>query len=341
MLLDREAAGEPERPGARTAAASGKPISAGDGIALFRIALASLVVWLVPQSRWRALSAAIARGIARLQRHREAERIDRVRAITGSRALALPVERVPLLFTAAYYENLMLIMAHYRPWTPHIETRLAGGDQIDRALERGRGVILWNGNLVFNSVVQPIALSRAGYRSHHLARRTHGFSATRAGMRFLNPIQTAVEDRYLASRILMGDNPLPAFVAMQRRLRRNEIVSLTAHEFGVQILEVPFGDGRLRIASGAVELALLTGATLLPAFTRRDEQGHYETRVLPPLHLPQHGDRETVCRDAVLRCVRRMEAYVMAHPEQWICWYRQARPSEAGEDRGVRRIPGL
>jgi len=342
MLLHRKQANEDSRRLREAPATSAdKLVSAYDCAALLRIALITLFVWLIPQRRWRALSEALAGGMARLRRGRRAERIERVRAIAGDRDLALPVERIPLLFTAAYYENLMLVLAHYRPWPVRLETRLAGGDQIDRALARGRGVILWNGNLVFNSVVRPIILSQAGYRSHHLARRTHGFSTTRVGMRFLNIIQTAVEDRYLAERILMGNNPLPAFVAMQRRLRQNEIVSLTAHEYGAQILEVPFGEGRLRIATGAIELALLTGATLLPAFTGRDEKGRFETRVLPPLQLPQYSDREAVCRDAALQYVRRMETYVMAHPEQWVCWYRQARPAEADDDHGIRRVPGL
>ena len=341
MALNRKAANQ-DRPqvGEAPAAPAAKPISAGDCAIMLRIALATLVVWLLPQACWRALSEAAASGIARLHPARQIMRSQRVSAIAGGRNLALPFERIPLLFTAAYYETLMLVMAHYRPWRVDIQTRLAGGDQIEQALARGRGVILWNGNLVFNSVVQPMTLAQAGYRSHHLARKTHGFSTTRFGMRWLNPIQTAVEDRYLASRILIGDNPMPAFVAMQRRLRQNEIVSLTAHEYGAQVLEVPFGAGRLRIASGAVELALLTGATLIPILTGRDKDGHYETRVLPPLQLPQHGDREAICRDATMQYVRRMEPYVLAHPEQWICWYRQARPAEVNEAGGVRRVPG-
>ena len=342
MLADRKAVNENARRPVDTPATSAtKLITKNDVSALLRIGLAALASWLVPQSRWRALSEALAGTIARLQPTRKAERIARVRAIAGSRELAIPAERIPLLFTAAYYENLILVMAHYRPWSVRLETKLAGGERIDEALAQGRGVILWNGNLVFNSVIQPITLSRAGYKSHHLARKPHGFSGTRFGMRFLNPIQTAVEDRYLAERILMGDNPLPAFITLQRRLRRNDIVSLTAHEYGTQILDVPFGDGRLRIASGAIELALLTGATLLPTFTGRSETGHFETRVLPPLQLPKHGDREAICRDAASQYVRRMESYVMAYPDQWICWYRQARPSEAGDEGGIRRVPGL
>ena len=93
--------------------------------------------------------------------------------------------------------------------------------------------------------------------------------------------------------------------------------------------------------TGAVELALKTGALIVPAFSVRQPHNRFSLYVEPPLQMIVEGDRQQTVRENVRQLVSIMERYVRLHPEQWVAafdviWDNQGRgPEMASEPVGV------
>jgi hypothetical protein len=176
---------------------------------------------------------------------------------------------------------------------------------------------------VFAPLVTKMALHAAGYGLVHLSRLGHGYSPTRLGVRVLNPVRTRAENRYLAERVAIGESPLPAVMrTLARRLAANRVVSITAVAQGVKTCAAPFLGGELRVATGAPNLMLRTGATLLPIFTLRDEPGRFLTVVEPPLDPRPAAGREQALQDLAVGFVARMEHHARRRPDQ-VHWHPQ------------------
>lgn len=304
------------------------------------LCIGTVVAWFLPRRAWRLPCEALAFVTTHIRRERSYQAAERILVIARGRLQLSAPLRLRQDFSAACHEDLLLVLRQHRPWSHQITARLIGEQHIAKALERGRGAILWRSNFVFGTLVESSALWQAGYGLHHLTRAGHGLSESRLGSRLLNPVLKSVEDRFLEECVLWQDSAPAAMLTLARRLRQNRVVSLRAHDYAQEVLEVPFLDGWLRLASGAAELAQLTGAALLPVFTVRNDAGEFEVHVEAPIAVAQGSDPESFVRDAVCQYVERLEPYVLAYPAQWISWHRQARPREAGEPHAPRRVPG-
>jgi lauroyl/myristoyl acyltransferase len=303
-----------------------------------KLVLALPFACLVPFQCWRPLCRAIANASTRLRPGGSVREARRIEAIAGNRLTQSSALAARRNFSALNHEKLLIVLQQHCPWARAPKVRLTGADHIAEALHQGHGVILWLGNFVFSTAFEPFALSRAGIPMHHLARPEHGFSESPFAQRYINPIMTAVEDRYLAERILLHKDASSALLTMRRHLRDNKVVSLRAHRYARSALEVPFLNGWLRLASGPVELAQLAGAPLLPTFTLRTADGGYEVRVGGPIPLCMGSDREKTCQAAIEYYAKQLEPIVLSHPDQWISWYSQARPREPGEPHETHRV---
>jgi lauroyl/myristoyl acyltransferase len=60
---------------------------------------------------------------------------------------------------------------------------------------------------------------------------------------------------------------------------------------GTQQVSVPVLGGRVDLATGAANLALRTGAALLPVVTRSRGAGVFEVRIEPPIEAPAASSR--------------------------------------------------
>lgn len=209
----------------------------------------------------------------------------------------------------------------YRPdgWQP--EMRIEGSQYLEEALAQGKGVILWVANFIYSDLVTKMALAQSGYRVSHLSRLVHGFSSTRFGIRFLNPLQQAIEDQFIRERVVVEENGLvPALMVLRRRLLDNGLVSITVGADALRMVETPFMDGVLRLSSGPAELAQMTGAVLLPVVTLKDGPMTFTTRIGAPLNRQRDGDAcslETVAS----AYAEQFEPVVRRHGAYWNNWY--------------------
>jgi len=226
-------------------------------------------------------------------------------------------------------EMAMQILAVHRPgrrWRPSVAVK--GLEHVRQGLERGRGAILWISDFVYRPLIVPLALRQAGVSVVHLSRPEHGFSVSPFGVRFLNPIWVAAENRYLAERVVIENNDASlALKRLRERLSGNEVVSITVAETGKRTVDATFLHGRIRVASGPVHLAKTSGAPLLPVFCARDDDGAYEVSIGPALDV--EDVTEPLYSAAIRMYAGMLEPYVRQYPDQWNGWIALGRLAES------------
>jgi lauroyl/myristoyl acyltransferase len=283
--------------------------------------------WLLPERTW----AALCHGVARTPGLIDGSTLERT--IAGIETAIGPLgpgvaARIARDLQAAIYELRMQNLRAWRPggWEPSIE--LVGEDRLLRSLARGRGAILWVAHFAFNSNITKIALHRHGYRVSHLSRPEHGFSKTRFGIGFLNPVRCIPEDKHLAQRIVYDRRaPSIAMRRMLQALRQGGVVSITAGAWeGSDLAEAPLFDGRLSVAVGAPRLAAHAEADVLPVFSVRDPARGFQTIIEPPLTVDPALPRDEACLAAAAEYLRRHEPWIRRFPEQWRGWKEWTRP---------------
>jgi lauroyl/myristoyl acyltransferase len=222
------------------------------------------------------------------------------------------------------YEARMQILAMLRPgrrWKPDI--RWHGLEHLEIALGQESGAILWDGNFVYQRLITKMAFHQAGYPLTWLSRPDHGFSSSSYAIRFLNPYSIAIEDRFLAERIVVVDDK--TLDRLRKRLVANKVVGILVVNIGRRIIEVPFlTSGRIQIATGPVYLSHISGAPLIPVFTVRAEDGSYDVSVGPPLDVPRAvevpPDFTLDYQGIVKSYVNMLETHVLRHPDQYSGW---------------------
>ena len=280
--------------------------------------LLTAIAWFAPEPSWRHFCRLCVPFYAPAQAGQpEMPSVHRrMRALLGARALARPIETVAEALIEEDILSLIELLREYAPggWRPAIT--LCGGRHLDAALARENGAVLWVGHFVHANLVAKMALHRAGYRVSHLSHPRHGFSGSRFGMRWLNRVHGAAEDRYLGERVLLDDGrPAAAMGELLRRLRNNGVVSISVRGSAKAPRATPFLDGALSIAGGAPRLALATGAALLPVFPVRTADGRFTVFVEPALDAVGGPPDRVLGRYAAL-----LECYVLAYPAQWLGW---------------------
>lgn len=194
---------------------------------------------------------------------------------------------------------------------------LLGRENLEQAVSRGRGVVLWIDAGAHASTVAKRALHEAGFQVSHLSRPTHT-SPSRYGVKFLNRWRMSIEDRFIAQRIMIPpEGMIGAMRQLMNVLRGNGIISLTAGDEASKSELMPFLNAQIQVAPGAIRLAKSAGAALIPLAAKRLENGDFEVALGKPLSLDSgHAAQEYVAG---------LERRVLACPQQWHGW-RTVRP---------------
>jgi lauroyl/myristoyl acyltransferase len=303
------------------ASKSGPLVSSSDLAVLFSLPLLFAVSWLLPEGLWRRFCRAAGPLAAPMLAGDRAALLATMRRTLGDRLSERPGDSILNELAGEQVLTILQLLRDYRPggWRPEI--RLAGLAHLEAALARGRGAILWVGFTVYGDLVAKMAFHRARLAVSHLSRASHGFSGTRFGLRVLNPIQTAVEDRYLGERVLLAPSGAGAALnALAARLADNRVVTFTVHRNARRPMVVPFLDGEIVLAPGATLLAHKTGAALLPVFAVRDRAGGHDVTIEAPLEVPRDLAKHEVAQGVGRDYARRLEPRVLAHPGQWRGW---------------------
>jgi phosphatidylinositol dimannoside acyltransferase len=120
-----------------------------------------------------------------------------------------------------------------------------------------------------------------------------------------------------------GDDPLAALPLM-RHLREGGLVAMKFDRVapGMRTRAARLFGEPFMVPQGPLTLAALTGAPIVPVFSRRLGFLEYQTFNTPPLYLPRRPS-EAELDAAAQTLADRLEAFVRAYPTQWFRFQRE------------------
>lgn len=192
-------------------------------------------------------------------------------------------------------------------------------ERVDEALAKGRGLIYLT----------------AHYGNWELLNMRSGFIG--------RPIQAVARDQEKFPRLnallnsyrqATGCQVIPKERATRetiRALRENKIVGILGDQSGgARGMRLPFFGRLASSPTGAVTMAIKTGAVVLPVFIVRERGAAHRIHVLEPLSLP-HQERGTISEEAVRTGLaqynRVLEAWVREHPDHWLWFHKRWKRS--------------
>ncbi len=81
---------------------------------------------------------------------------------------------------------------------------------------------------------------------------------------------------------------------------------------------LPFFGEETMMPTGPIEMALRTGATVIPCYCLRTKQGGIDAYLEEPLELERTGDMERDARTNTQRFLALVERRLRQHPDQWV-----------------------
>ena len=224
-----------------------------------------------------------------------------------------------------------MYLARARP--AHVRRLIAaleGGDILDAALARGRGVVLMSPHLGHPELGGAV-LAMHGYTLNIVTvvvpdarvRRMKQDFRERFGIRHL----------YLEA----GDRAPQAMLGILDALRRNEIVAMIPDRASAsEHATVAFAGDRARFPIGPARVAIRTGAALLPAYVVRDGGSRYRAVIEPEVAVPlaDPADRDAAALAVTQEVAHRFEAIVRRFPDQWYNFF----PSWVSRDGGTDAV---
>jgi len=120
-----------------------------------------------------------------------------------------------------------------------------------------------------------------------------------------------------------GDSRLLA-VQLMMALKRGEVVAIQLDRpVGHNVMRMSFFGASTDLPTGPVQLAMATGAPLLPVFVLLDRGNRFRLLALPPMRFDRGSaqDAEQATEAAMRRVVEVMESVVSRYPDQWFNFY--------------------
>ena len=190
-----------------------------------------------------------------------------------------------------------------------------GEENLKMALAEGRGVICITPHLSHWELGGYVLASK-GYSINILTLQEESQYLSRYEERLRKKV--GIQTIYFDPK----ERPNLSIIEMARKLRRNEIVALLADRtFGGQSTQVPFFGRKTPFPSGAVHLALGTGATIVPVFVILGKKMKYSGIIGEPIPMKKDGDKEDIVTQCVQEIARRFEEMISRYPDQWFNFF--------------------
>jgi len=190
-----------------------------------------------------------------------------------------------------------------------------GEENLVKALARKKGVICitphlghWElGGYVLASKGYPINILTLKEESQYLSRYEEKLRE-KAG------IQTITIDP--------KEKPNLAILEIARRLRRNEIVAMVGDRiYESQGIEIEFFGHRTLFPTGAVQLAVETGAIIIPVFVVLEQKMRYWGIIGESIPIRMDIDKKEAVKQGVQEIAKRFEEIIRRYPDQWFNFF--------------------
>jgi len=294
---------------------------ASDPLILSGLGLLAIAAWITPARHWNRLARVMAAVSGRTRGDPAARRIRNIRRVTAGYDLPMTPEEIARGVVANHMFRNLHIMRSHMPGGWHPEVTVEGAENLDLAVARSNGAVIGTSFFCWVDEIGAIGAYLIGHPVSVLTQITHGYSPTRFGVRFINPIRCKLDERYARERIpLRLDQPVAALRTMMSLLRQKRVLALGFREKAADPVRVPFLGGTLALGSGPVDIAYKSGAPLITAHTIRTAVNRYRVICDPELEIRRDLPRREAAALALAEYAKRLEPLVLAHPEQWSGW---------------------
>jgi KDO2-lipid IV(A) lauroyltransferase len=191
-----------------------------------------------------------------------------------------------------------------------------GREHLDRALAPGKGAIAVMAHLGSFEVAMRVA-------------PLLGFPLTVIGRPLGNRLlrrDMLAQRTSTGSELILHRNVAPQ---MLRALKSGRVVGALNDQYTRRSrgVFVPFFGVRASTSPGPALIALRAGVSIVPASCVRTGADRHRVLIRPPLARPETGDRAKDVELLTARANEALEAFVRAHPEQWMWSHRRFRHS--------------
>lgn len=308
-----------------------KTVSSGDVKLALALPVYAALSWVMPQRLWPVVCQFAARVYEALGTPNPL--IAKVEAVLPADLAAVGSAAIVRELEAGRREHYMQVFSAYRPggWRPKVE--IVGLNHLVEAREARRGVVLWIDHFVFNGLLPKQALAQAGFAYTHLSRPEHGFSKTRFGIRFLNPLRSRIEDANLKGRVVIARGAEERAVRrLMQLLKSGEVVSVTAGAWeGRSIAYAELFGSDYPLATGAPSMAYATKSALIAvAVYRCLQSGAFKVVLSPLTGMETCATRADGIAQALRSYGQHLEPIIRTCPGQWRGWGYLARRETRG-----------
>jgi Kdo2-lipid IVA lauroyltransferase/acyltransferase len=235
--------------------------------------------------------------------------------INVSKVLDLDPEdaRVAQISKKIYYEFAKNVVDFFKNGIITLEQfkkniTLEGIDNLKKALEKGKGVVLFTahiGNFEWGA-------SRIG---------AEGIKIWGVGLYRENRFLDKYFEKNRKSKCL---NTLNAnkMLGVFRILKNNEVVAVPSDwDPAGSSKTYDFLNKKVLLPAGAVQIALASGAPLIPSFIVRDGAYHHHQIICEPIDLIREGTKEELLEKNMQKIVKVLEKYITENIDQWVMFH--------------------
>ncbi|MCK4248714.1 MAG: mitochondrial fission ELM1 family protein, partial [Candidatus Omnitrophica bacterium] len=193
--------------------------------------------------------------------------------------------------------------------------QVEGKEYVDQALEQGKGLI-YIGAHFGNWELSALKISMFGYPLHVLAREQR---------------HSQLNDLLNSYRQIKGAGVVPKGMAVRqimRSLKNNQTIGMLAdQDSGRRGLLIRFFGRLASTASGPIDIALRTGAAVIPTFFAREEDNSHRLIFYPPLKIKNTGNKEDDIRSELEEYISIVESIVNKYPQQYLWAHKRWKSS--------------
>lgn len=206
---------------------------------------------------------------------------------------------------------------------------LRGIGHLRKALEKGKGVILWENNSFGRRNLAKQVLHEKGFSVHqvhterHIAGFQHeGHSFTWVKRHIAQPFFEKRERQFISDIIYLPPDSLVFTRRLLERLKQNAVVCARIDiSYGQKLIpQKLFGHTKF-FPTGMISLAKISGAPLLPIFCIQERDGKTALIIESPIRIGTEINRDQSIENGIAEYIRLLESYVRRYPEKYHGWH--------------------
>jgi KDO2-lipid IV(A) lauroyltransferase len=208
-----------------------------------------------------------------------------------------------------------------------------GKAHLDKAYAQGRGVIAVTAHFG-NFPLMMLACARQGYKSSAIIRQARDQELSE----YLHKKRTEMGLKTIYATPRAG-----CVVDSLKELREGGLLFIpTDQNFGSSGgIYVNFFGRQAATATGPAVFAMRTGASILPMFIIRRDDGTHRIIIDPPVTLGQTGDEKEIITAAMAKITTIIEQYIRRYPHEWAWMHRRWKSRPDGESLVVNGRGGM